>query len=174
MKTRLTRLLWRLMNSDQELQWTSRLKHGTSTRMQPAHWPSTTPCDRQQQQPVRLVSYIRINIIWSEWIRVYPVHLSNSHNAPQPKRTKTPWVIVYNIQRWCLSSGSLSVGCSIAVVRLQRISCRQSVYVSAARHTCRRRKTCNVNVPQPWQVDSRPTATAEQDHAMTCKQAPPI
>jgi len=39
---------------------------------------------------------------------------------------------------------------------------------------CRRRKTWDVDVPRPWRVDSRPTGTAEQDHAMTCKQAPSI
>ena len=46
--------------------------------------------------------------------------------------------------------------------------------VSAGRHTCRRRKTWDVDVPRPWRVHSRPTGTAEQDHAMTCKQTPPI
>ena len=50
----------------------------------------------------------------------------------------------------------------------------RSVTVSVGRHTCRRRKTWDVDVPRPWQIHSRPTGTAEQDHAMTCKQAPPI
>jgi len=92
------------------------------------------------------------------------VHISKSHNAPQPKRTKTPEVIAW----------SLSVGCSIVAVRLQRISCRQSATVSAGAHTCRRRKTWDVDVPRPWWVDSHPAGTAEQDHVMTCKQALPI
>jgi len=44
---------------------------------------------------------------------------------------------------------------------------------SVERHTCRRRKTWDVDVPRRWRVDSRPTGTAEQDYTMTCKQAPP-
>jgi len=40
------------------------------------------------------------------------------------------------------------------------------------RHTCRRRKTWDVDVPRPWRVDRRPTGTVKQDHAMTwTKQA---
>jgi len=41
----------------------------------------------------------------------------------------------------------LSVGCSIAAVRLQRNSCHQSVTVSAERHACRRRKSLRCQRP---------------------------